>query len=180
LFKSTNFGGGYAVLGPDIVTLDNIHQNPYASSVYDIHSVRIFLIKKIVKVILDYFHLISLRNKFIKYKGSVINEKTVKGDIYDTPLHGACLIFSRKYIDKFDGLDDSTFLYLEENILYSYSKYYNFVMLYSDDLQIIHKAHISTDTAHKNDRKKDIMQNKMLIQSSIAYLKILRKFNAKK
>ena len=32
-------------------------------------------------------------------------------------LHGCFMLFSRKYIEKFNGLDDRTFLYREEAIL---------------------------------------------------------------
>lgn len=69
-------------------------------------------------------------------------------------LHGAFLIFSKKYIDKFDGLDERTFLYGEEQLLAIRLEKNHMLSLYSPTITILHNHHSSTKAATENSRQR--------------------------
>jgi hypothetical protein len=84
------------------------------------------------------------------------------------------MIFSKNYINQFDGLNDGTFLYMEEDILKLYADCYGFVMLYSPELAIFHKEDAATDMIVKSENKKNRWKYKQLIKSSKVYSRLKR------
>lgn len=155
IYQRTSF----AVLGPDVLSVkDQVHQNPMSAFELSSKTLR----KKILKA-----KCILLMNKigFTKFLVSKKNNNNIFMNNYkeecsiekksNMVLHGSCLIFSPKYIDKFDGLHEGTFMYYEENIL-AYRCYENDLkMIYSPIVQIEHYRNVSTDMVYnKNDRKK--------------------------
>ena len=85
-------------------------------------------------------------------KGSKVRK--IKENMDDFKLHGACLIFSDNYIDKFNGLSPQTFMYGEEDFL-KYIVYSNDMKFqYFNDLIVFHKGNASTDKEYGLGRKK--------------------------
>jgi GT2 family glycosyltransferase len=74
--------------------------------------------------------------------------------INDYMLHGSCLVFSKDYIKKYDGLYDKTFLYGEEDILYFISKRDNLKMRYFENAFIYHKEDSATNSIVKEGNQK--------------------------
>lgn len=73
---------------------------------------------------------------------------------YNVQLHGCFMVFSQVYIDRFDGLDDGTFLYMEEDILYKHIIENNLVTVYSPNIIVYHEEDVSTNSIVVNQRKK--------------------------
>ncbi len=164
----------YAVLGPDIVTADGYHQNPGNKQSWSLNELKKDRLKKRIRLMLTYVGLdSSLGNALAKNK-TVYRKDTLKEERENTILHGACMIFSKNYINQFDGLNDGTFLYMEEDILKLYADYYGFVMLYSPELAIFHKEDAATDMIVKSENKKNRWKYKQLIKSSKVYSRLKR------
>lgn len=157
----------FAVLGPDILTKDGIHQNPWIREGFDKTGIRLFRMKQRIRIMLSFLKLDKIVYQIL-HKNDPRRNK-IEGDLVDVPLHGSALIFSRNYIDRFDGLDDRTFLYFEEEILRAYCKSYQLLMMYSGDLNIYHKEDISTKKAAKKPGIKERSEFRNRIQSSYVY-----------
>ena len=162
----------YAVLGPDIITKDNCHQNPVPKQLFSIRDLQVYRIKKYVKLAIYYARMENLLLR--KGQKEVYRKTPLIGDHRVDMLHGACLIFSPDYIRKYDGMCDRTFLYWEEDILGLIMKKNNMPMLYSSDLQLFHKEDVSTDSIHRSKREKVIWVEKQLIESSRVYEFVLQ------
>ena len=80
-------------------------------------------------------------------------------------LHGSFMIFSREYTDRFDGLDERTFMYGEEDILHRRLIKNGLKSVYTPDFAVYHKEDVSTDSASGSSRKKREFYYKNLIAS---------------
>lgn len=168
-FEKENYG----VLGPDIVTADGYHQNPGSKQSWELSELRIYRLKKTIQKFL------CISSKYANKKANSRGEyrkTTLKGDVKNTILHGACMIFSPVYIHKFDGICDETFLYMEEDILKLYADHYGFLMLYSSDLSIYHKEDVATDMVIETTSAKMRQKYSYIIQSSKVYSRLKKKF----
>ena len=90
-------------------------------------------------------------------------------------LHGSCLIFSKDYISKFNGIDDRTFLYCEEELLYIRLLKNKMNSIYNPNIKVLHNEDGSTNYILKNKRKKNIFVDKNLLRSNIILLKEIKK-----
>lgn len=167
----------YSVLGPDIVAADGYHQNPGNKQSWTLAELWKFRIKKRLCLVLNYLHL---DKNIRKVEKKAYHKETIKGDIKNTILHGACLIFSPLYIEKFDGLYDKTFLYMEEDILKLHADYYEFLMLYTSDIAIYHKEDAATNMIQISDDERIRLKYKRLIKASKIYSSLKRKMLLKK
>lgn len=171
---------GYYVLGPDIVTIDGYHQNPISDREWSKSKLICERIKKRVRILLYLLHLEKIAITLQKNKKDYLRIEAEKQDIKDIMLHGACMIFSKPYIDIFDGLDDRTFLYMEEDILHLYAKKYEFLMMYTSEIRILHKEDVSTNMSISNTREKEIFYCKNIINSSKVYERVKRELTDEK
>lgn len=163
----------YAVLGPDIVTLDGCHQNPGRIVDWTKRKLITFRIKKMIQYFLAHF---AIFDKVLTLNDGSYPKVKIEKEILNTPLHGACYIFSPDYISKFDGMYDKTFLYMEEDILKLRADYFGYLMMYSPELEIIHKEDIATNmVAVKSiEKKKRVYKN--LLDSSKIYSDLKRQY----
>ena len=101
----------FAVLGPKIY----LKNNNVCNFPDKIQSIKYYKRIMRVKKILYYFNKFNIRYLFSIYlklinviaKKEIINSDIRKEDIL---LNGCCLIFSKEYINNFNGIDDRTFL----------------------------------------------------------------------
>lgn len=170
----------YYVLGPDIVAADGYHQNPGNKQSWGLSELKLFRLKKRIRLLLSYLHLDATITKAISSVKEIYRPYTLEGDVENTILHGACLIFSPEYIRRFEGLHPETFLYMEEDILKLYADYYGFLMLYSSELQIYHKEDAATNMVQLSDMEKVRRKYRLLIQSSKIYSNLKRRMMLKK
>lgn len=170
----------YYVLGPDIVAADGYHQNPGNKQSWNLKELSIYRLKKRILLFLSYLHLDNLVTSTFGKTKNVYRDETLIGDIENIILHGACLIFSPLYVNRFNGLYDETFLYMEEDILKLYADFYGFLMMYSSDIRIFHKEDAATNMVPLNSKEKTRLKYKRLIESSKKYSKLKRTMLIKK
>lgn len=157
----------FEILGPDILTMNDEHQNPVRQS--DIHDDLYKIKKTILKNKLRY--LFSFVPIYKKRVNSYQKKEKIENIEIGKPLHGSCLIFSKAYIsmNEFAFYPD-TFLYGEEDILYYLSKVNNHRLLYHPELQVLHAEDASTNKLYKNLGNK----KRFIIKHANHSLKILK------
>lgn len=168
----------YSVLGPKVIMPNNKDAN-FTSELNTIRKQKLFIISQILRLILAYiffsyifdFARIIYRKFFPKknnIKSSEIKENVI--------LYGCCLIFSKNYIDLFDGIDNRTFLYSEEQLLYIRIIKNKLSTLYYPEIQVLHNEGVSTDKTITSKREKEIFISKNQIKSGIILLNELKEF----
>lgn len=161
----------YHILGPKIISLVNQKdQNPMPVTQKSIKEVKRNIFKLRILLLSNYLRLEGFLRKI---KETLI--KKVESDdlnqVNDYMLHGSCLVFSKDYIKKYDGLYDRTFLYGEENILYFISKRDNLKMRYLENAFIYHKEDSATNSVLKEESQK----RRFIYKHSLKSLKELYK-----
>lgn len=152
---------GFAVMGPDVVTLEGFHCNPAVLQFSSLDDVQRIIRSKKLQLFFEYSYIASIKfyiKQFIKKaviktvskNTDYLNERT------NVQLQGSCLILSNRFFEKYNGLFDQTFLYFEEAILKYMCDIEGLVTLYSPDLRILHKEGVSTNMKNQNRRKKRI------------------------
>lgn len=162
---------GFAILGPMIMTKDgrcNINpQRPVFSTSKDIEK-KLRHYKKDLKRYR--YHYAPLYYKLAAIKG-VLSGKPVRKDkeylkrAENVKLHGCFLIFSRAYINCFDGLDESTFLFWEEEFLYKHMAAHGKLMVYYPEICVFHLEDAATDASLSGRRDKMLFMLSHYIKS---------------
>ncbi|MDM0473299.1 glycosyltransferase [Clostridium perfringens] len=167
-------GYKFDIAGPKIISLvDKKNQNPVPKIFYNKVQVKKFIRKFKLLLIMNYIGVDSVFENLIKkVKGK--NEKYNK-EVEDIQLHGSCIIFSKNYIDKYDGLYDKTFMYMEECILKYISDRDNLKMKYLDNITIYHKEDSSTNVFLKNNLRKRRFYYKNSLESCNLLLGLMNK-----
>ena len=168
---------GFDVLGPDIQNPNkNIHQNPLRIRPITVEEVKKRLKKssRIIKYPHVYYAWTCLKHSIHgpSREGRSIGEygKTH----FDVVLHGACLIFSSRFMEKRkDCFNPQTFIYGEEHILHYECMKQNLKMVYSPDLHVEHYMRVSTDASFETDYNRYINKYKWLKESSMVLLNVL-------
>lgn len=173
---------GFAVMGPMIVTGDGkIISSPQRRNLMTreqaengIKRYKRYL--KLNKIGCDNIYK-KLISKIRPYKPPFTVRERID-EIENVALHGSFLFFSEKYIEKFDGLDGRTFLYMEEDILFLHCKKNNLKTLYSPDLAVYHMEDASTNNVHKRSGKKNAFIYRNCIDSLKAYCEVLNSYDS--
>lgn len=162
------------VLGPDIIRIqDNIHQNPLKTPKWNKFSINKKIIEYSIKIIILKIvpFIVNMKNK----KSNNTKKREEQGNIIqkNVCLHGAALIFSKSYLEKFENVFyDKTFLYLEEDILYLRCKKNNIRMIYDNTIKIYHNHSSSTKSIYKDEVKR----KKFFLKNQISSFKVLKKY----
>lgn len=133
------FGASYAanvlVVGPNVITSDGVHQNPY-------YITRLSVIRKFIHDV--YFLNYSLAklvtfilNKRKKIIGKRINSSASVSQFMHMGI-GACYVLTPAYFKHYSQLDDSVFLYGEEALLAGQVMSVNGRTFYDADLIVNH------------------------------------------
>lgn len=151
-FESSNF----AVLGPRIL-INNNRVCDYIDKMPSLEFLKKrrkrtyrFLIFNKLNLSKMYIIMAEIIKRFFS-KQKKVDTSIRKEDVL---LHGCCLIFSREYIDVYDGLDERTFLYYEEFLLYLRLKKQKLKSVYNPYLMVYHNEGSSTSEKYKNQKKK--------------------------
>lgn len=160
----------FDIAGPKIISLiDNQLQNPIRIQFKNITDIKKKLTKFNILLTLNYIgadNTLQLIKNKIKKNSNNNNEK----DLDDYQLHGSALIFSKNYINNYDGLYSETFMYCEEDILKYISVRDRLLMVYLPSIEIYHKEDSATDEVFK----KDIIKRRFYYRNSIKSCKILK------
>lgn len=128
------------VVAPNIVNMDNCHQNPQVRKKYS----------RLQLIYLDLYHssyyvasLLLFFSKYLKFRSS--NKDRVGHDKsqYILKGYGACYILTRRYLDVIKGIPDYLFLMNEESALTDVVLKNNGRTYYDKDLLVNHMEHTS-------------------------------------
>lgn len=170
----------YYVLGPNIIlNQPEIRVNPLGDHVLEQKEVN----KKIISLVIQII-LVNLRlDKIVLaiHENRRIKSQSKEYDRYryykNVKLHGCCLVFSPQYIEKYNGLNEGTFLYLEEDMLFLEMKTAGHLMIYSPNVQIFHAEDASTNYIVAG-RKKRLFVLKNHLRSMIAIMRRIEELNS--
>lgn len=169
----------FAVLGPQII-LKNNKINPVVKNIPNIDELNCELKKMKKSYLLETIYLRMIyrnlkKNKIIK--NDEFKNVDVAKKIENCVLHGCFLIFSRKYIDIFDGLNDKTFLFREEELLALRLRKTNLKSIYNPEIKIYHNEDSATNFLNKNTRKKELFVLKNMIFSTKILINEMKNIN---
>lgn len=164
----------YYVLGPDIVTPEGEHQNPFRTTVSNKKTVIKTLVHdEIVYILLKLGLQRKLRSKMnIKDIRADVNWRDSQED-FKGVLHGSCLLFSPDYIKEFEGLYNGTFLYAEEEILCYILQKLGYRYTYYSGVQVTHCHATSFKKSIQDEDKRKMVIVKNRIRSYRKFLKIV-------
>lgn len=169
----------FSVMGPLILTKDGkFTSNPKGNKIFDKYNCmksikraeRILSLNKLGLGSL-YLQIERIKNYFLN-KTDNYNDKLINNQL-NVILHGSFLIFSQEYFKYFSGFDESTFLYMEEEILYKHLMEHNLISLFTTNYAVYHKEDSSTNILFKNSRKKIDFVLKNNLKSLKIYLNLL-------
>jgi GT2 family glycosyltransferase len=163
----------FDILAPDIVTPFGVHQNPKSirgvtpeKIRQKIHQVRtdIWLVQTGLYNLLIAINRIKYahRSHFISNREEAPSIESPAGTIVP---HGSCLIFSPRYVQRFNGLYSGTFLYCEEEILWLFAEQEKLVVDFFPAIQICHLEDRATSAVAKPGRKKRLFKLKHELDS---------------
>jgi GT2 family glycosyltransferase len=139
----------FDVCGPNIMSsIDNKKQNPVKREFYNIDDVVNRIRKQETLLFLSNFRLDVIFQKLyaiISVKKVQYKENIITNPLKKYQLHGACIIFSPSYIQRYDGIYDKTFMYGEEDILNYIVERDSLILMYFDNITIYHKEYSSTN-----------------------------------
>lgn len=170
----------FDVLGPKIISRNNINQNPnylVLSKTKDIirHLIKLNIIIVLIKM--NLYERFKTIKKNTEVNKKVNNEETI---LIDIPLHGAALIFSNKYVAQYsEPFDESTFLYGEEEFLNYRRIRDKLTFVYTPYIKMFHKEDASLNGLFKdsNDEKmKFVIKNSRYSLTKLLLKKLKDKF----
>ncbi len=153
----------FDILGPDIISMDGIHQNPLRHKQLNIEDVNKRISHYKSFLLLNRMYIEELLTKIIrpiKRKLTLKKTKEHKKEKYkqeqrNIVLHGSCLVFAKSYFEnKKHVFFDKTFMYAEEYILAFFAEKDNCSLLYYPEVSIKHKECGSTQISFHKDSKK--------------------------
>jgi GT2 family glycosyltransferase len=167
----------FAVMGPMILSKDGRYTaNPMLDAIKTKEQAKQYLLYCQMLRLLNRFFLATLYltiSKSWNRPGKKNGTSASLQEQRNMKLHGSALIFSPTYFHEWDGLDESTFLFMEEDILLFHLQKKNLLSLYSPEIKIYHKEDSATDYRFKSSLSKRDMMCKHFIHSLKAYIKII-------
>jgi GT2 family glycosyltransferase len=142
----------FGVLGPHITNMNKeLNQNP----AYDVMRTPKEMKRSLYRTIVWYsiafvLTVINLDIKFLNIrnlKPCKTNNSDCNGLEFNVGLHGCFWVFSPSFVRKYNGLDEVTFMYFEEWLLYNKLRNDNILLLYDGRIDITHIGNASTNLA---------------------------------
>ena len=181
-YNLKNENNNFDIMSPDIINLNDRHQNPLSLELTTIGKAR-----KNVFVNTCYSILLSipiLNRLIFKYKQN--HEKKWFDDYYknregmsfdknDFIPFGAIIIFSNNWIrNETIAFPSNTFMYQEEEILYSYIKKNKYRLLFYDKMVVRHLEGRSTNSINNEKIKVARFQAKTKAKSLKEYIRVIK------
>ena len=183
---------GYDVLGPDVLDITRtVHTSPIATSLRDIGMYRRSIIKLEVSIkSMESGGLWKCAESFLEWISNIKqkkNKKKIQESLKNMKrcqcvLQGACFIFSPGFVHAHkEPFCPKTFLYHEEHILLYTVQREGGLVLYSPELQLLHKEDCATNMEKRADSvEKRIFKYKEEIKSRRILLRMMEEDATKK
>lgn len=177
----------FDILGPDILAVKTgVHQNPMKIKPYSKQELEKIVSERrkwLAHYRLHYtgqYAKTKLREwikKVIHWKSKSpeqLNPLYKEKQIENPVLHGACLIFSKRFIQNEDvAFNPGSFLYMEEDILHYTCERKKYKLLYDSSVYVQHLEDVSTNLEFNSDYKKRRMKYTNLINSINVLLQLM-------
>jgi GT2 family glycosyltransferase len=170
----------FHVLGPDVVALDHSHSNPMNQKIRGIRDLLKQMCGLIIDILISFFYLDNIADKskaFVKrlIGYQVTDERAVDQDCFHVQLHGSCIILSKLFFEKYEGLFSDTFLYYEEDILSYMAQRDGLLIMYTPQIVLLHKEGVATRCDTATRRRKELFSNMHSFKSCMIFLQLIRK-----
>lgn len=164
----------FYVMGPDIITINGIHQNPIESN-FDYKKCKKLIRNATIMYLCEALGINALRRKIFKSR-SVQNQcMKKKRSKVNAALHGAFLIYSSLYVNESDyAFYPKTYLYMEENILHYLCMVNGYKTYYDNSIEVLHKEDVSSKILLKNSRKRMMFTFKHQRKSAKEFAKLIQ------
>lgn len=162
---------GYAVLGPDIYSPKaDEHQNTgteYGATLEEVRK-RCRTYSRYYERAWFYYHRhVLLRGVANRLRHCHTDAGTYREAAENVMLHGACYIFSRKFMEhRPNCFNPNTFMYGEEDILYYECMRLGLRTVYSPELHVLHMEDVATNAAFRKGYERWRMQYRNALQSA--------------
>lgn len=164
----------FDVLGPDIINPNGSHGNPYAKRTRNIKEIKKYILRARIKKSLGFLYVLFC--EIFKNKKNIVKEYETPKEQENVCLWGACLVFSKKFIDSNNkAFYPETMFYCEEDILCHRVIRAGGLILYSPDIRVYHGHSESTNAAFKSKRSRCKFCFSNDIESGRIYLNMLKK-----
>ncbi|MFI3177788.1 MAG: glycosyltransferase [Eubacteriales bacterium] len=171
----------FAVLGPMILCGDGTcNTNPYEMNLIDREEIRARLAIYKKQEWLLKRNLYNLYNLLNGIKDDIITfcqrtKKLKQGKAYwleqeNVLLHGSIWIFSQDYFKKFSQLDERTFIYSEEDVLFVHLFAHGMKSVYQPDIKVFHVGSSSMNQLHTKEIKKRLLWKINNLQQGLHHL----------
>ncbi len=153
----------FDILGPDIISMDGLHQNPLRQKQLNIEEVNKRISHYRSFLFLNRMHIEEILMKIVRpfkkksaFKEMIDNKKeNYEEEQRNIVLHGSCLVFSKSFFENKENVFfDKTFMYAEEYILAFLAEKYECCLLYYPEVSIHHKECGSIEVSFGQDSKK--------------------------
>lgn len=172
----------FDILGPDILSMrDGMHQNPKRQR--DIDRRRIERVLARHELRLKHPFLVTLKHTAFAPMFELRHRLQVRSNRKDFDpsrssinviLHGACVVFSRKYISKYKfAFYPYNFMHSESEIMHYFAQVEGLCVLYTPRLRIQHFEDMSTDATHSDAVRKELFVCKCMVDSSQVLLGLI-------
>jgi len=170
----------FSVLGPKIITpKPPFDDNPGRDFILSEQHLDKYILKIKTHLFFNYLRVEGTLNKMLKLlkkkSKSASTKKAEKVELRceNVQLHGCCWIFSPTYVKLLDGIDSRTFLYKEEEILYTQMMRRGLKTVYNPALKVYHKEDASTNSINSRPYLKRRFIYKNLLESTVVLKKVL-------
>lgn len=160
----------FAVLGPYIHTPNGKCQNPLRKKLLKGFRLKLTQIYLWIDLILTWLCVAPALSMLFVRRSSVKTERNLIA-MNNVELHGSFLIFSPLYIQKFDGLDDRTFMYCEEEFLFARCVANGLKSRYSPTISVLHNEVGNSSVGIGLLRRKSLFRIKNCLKSLRIYSK---------
>lgn len=157
----------FAVLGPMILSVNGrCDFNPIRTKPWTITEVDHYIKGKKLTLLFNFWGLAPVFEAFRRLKHRRDNNfKNFFERQEDVELFGCFLVMSEDYFKKFDGLDGRTFLFAEEDILYTHVIHAGMKMVYLPEIAVFHNEDSSINIITRTKRKKTRFMCEHIIRS---------------
>lgn len=169
IFNETSFD----ILGPKILTTnEGYNQNPSKILFeYNERGIKTAILDRKISLLWLKFGIYKPMTRVKNIINRIFGKSEIKNEYLK--LHGSFLIFSKNYVDNYNGFFSKTYMYMEEDILAYISVHENLQMVYEDSIEIFHKEDAATDTIFNSSKSKLKFHMKNEIKSLEEFLQIV-------
>lgn len=167
------------IVGPDIITPQGAHQNPSLKNINFLYIFNLY-IPRLMGAIRAFIYLLNPRLSKFRNSSKQIERLNAKKELEVYMVHGSFFLITENYIDRVGGLDESLFMYHEEDLIAFNCLSSGLKILYSPAVTVLHKCGASTTKVWGSDskatRKRMLLASSKQIRKKIKFTELVREY----